>query len=75
MTLSTHPCLPAYMEITGFDPDKPSVSKAGFDPDNLPEADKTAMNFGSGGNTGCQSLERHLGLRQSGTWALAILKA
>ena len=29
---------------------KPSVSKAGFDPDNLPE-DKTAMNFGSGGNT------------------------
>ena len=30
---------------------KPSVSKAGFDPDNLPEADKTAMNFGSGGNT------------------------
>ena len=30
---------------------KPSVSKAGFDPDNLPEADKTTMNFGSGGNT------------------------
>ena len=30
---------------------KPSVSKAGFDPDNLPEADKTTMNLGSGGNT------------------------
>ncbi|EJW22060.1 2-nitropropane dioxygenase-like enzyme [alpha proteobacterium IMCC14465] len=30
---------------------KPSVSQAGFDPDNLPEADKTSMNFGSGGNT------------------------
>lgn len=28
-----------------------SIEKAGMDPDNLPEADKTAMNFGSGGNT------------------------
>ena len=28
-----------------------SISKAGMDPDNLPEADKSAMNFGSGGNT------------------------
>ena len=26
---------------------KPSVSAAGFDPDALPEADKTKMNFGS----------------------------
>ena len=24
---------------------------AGLDPDNLPESDPTAMNFGSGGNT------------------------
>lgn len=30
---------------------KPSVARAGMDPDNLPEADKNAMDFGSGGNT------------------------
>tara|TARA_B100000886_G_scaffold61244_1_gene37872 strand:+ start:4253 stop:5230 length:978 start_codon:yes stop_codon:yes gene_type:complete len=30
---------------------KPSIQNAGLDPDNLPTADKTAMNFGSGGNT------------------------
>lgn len=30
---------------------KKSISKAGMDPDNLPEADKSAMNFGSGGNS------------------------
>ena len=30
---------------------KGSIRKAGMDPDNLPEADKSAMNFGSGGNT------------------------
>ena len=30
---------------------KSSVKAAGLDPDNLPEADKSAMNFGSGGNT------------------------
>ena len=29
-----------------------SVARAGLDPDNLPEADKTKMNFGTGGNTG-----------------------
>jgi nitronate monooxygenase len=29
----------------------PSIEKAGLDPVNLPEADKTYMNFGSGGNT------------------------
>ena len=28
-----------------------SIEKAGMDPDNLPSADKTSMNFGSGGNT------------------------
>ncbi len=28
-----------------------SIEKAGMDPDNLPGADKTSMNFGSGGNT------------------------
>lgn len=30
---------------------KPSIVKAGMDPDNLPESDPSAMNFGSGGNT------------------------
>ncbi len=30
---------------------KPSISKAGMDPENLPSADKSSMNFGSGGNT------------------------
>ncbi|OUS28387.1 2-nitropropane dioxygenase [Gammaproteobacteria bacterium 45_16_T64] len=34
---------------------KPSVKNAGLDPDNLPEADKTKMNFGSGGNTGAKA--------------------
>src|ERR1700729_4336015 len=28
-----------------------SVTRAGMDPDKLPEADKTKMNFGTGGNT------------------------
>ncbi|CAM4033861.1 hypothetical protein NOLU111490_03985 [Novosphingobium lubricantis] len=28
-----------------------SIIKAGLDPDNLPESDPSAMNFGSGGNT------------------------
>ena len=30
---------------------KPSISNAGMDPNNLPSADKSSMNFGSGGNT------------------------
>ncbi|MBW7836219.1 MAG: nitronate monooxygenase [Sphingomonadales bacterium] len=30
---------------------KPSVSAAGLDPNNLPTADKSTMDFGSGGNT------------------------
>ncbi|MGB0342776.1 MAG: NAD(P)H-dependent flavin oxidoreductase [Parvibaculales bacterium] len=29
---------------------KPSISAAGLDPNNLPEADKSKMDFGSGGN-------------------------
>jgi nitronate monooxygenase len=28
----------------------PSIAGAGLDPNNLPEADKSKMNFGSGGN-------------------------
>jgi len=30
---------------------KKSILNAGLDPDNLPQADKTAMNFGSGGSS------------------------
>ncbi|MBU6166989.1 MAG: nitronate monooxygenase family protein [Alphaproteobacteria bacterium] len=30
---------------------RPSIEKAGMDPDNLPTSDPSAMNFGSGGNT------------------------
>jgi nitronate monooxygenase len=30
---------------------KASVARTGLDPDNLPEADKSKMNFGSAGNT------------------------
>ncbi len=30
---------------------RPSIINAGLDPDNLPESDPSAMNFGSGGNT------------------------
>jgi nitronate monooxygenase len=30
---------------------RPSIERAGLDPDNLPESDPTKMNFGSGGNT------------------------
>ena len=30
---------------------KPSIDKTGLDSNNLPEADKSSMNFGSGGNT------------------------
>ncbi|WP_341703422.1 nitronate monooxygenase family protein [Ferrovibrio sp.] len=30
---------------------KPSIARAGLDPDNLPIADKTTMNFGSGGGS------------------------
>ena len=32
-----------------------SVASAGLDPDHLPEADKTKMNFGTGGNTAAKA--------------------
>jgi len=34
---------------------KPSIAASGLDPDNLPSADKSTMNFGSGGNTGAKA--------------------
>jgi nitronate monooxygenase len=30
---------------------RPSITRAGLDPDNLPQSDPSKMNFGSGGNT------------------------
>jgi nitronate monooxygenase len=32
-----------------------SIARAGLDPDHLPEADKTKMNFGTGGNTAAKA--------------------
>ena len=34
---------------------KGSVTRAGLDPEHLPEADKTKMNFGTGGNTSAKA--------------------
>ncbi|MCF2524846.1 nitronate monooxygenase family protein [Bradyrhizobium sp. G127] len=34
---------------------RPSIKAAGLDPDNLPVADKSVMNFGSGGNMGAKA--------------------
>jgi len=34
---------------------RPSIVKAGMDPDNLPTSDPSAMNFGSGGNTNAKA--------------------
>ena len=34
---------------------RPSIVAAGMDPDNLPQSDPSAMNFGSGGNTGAKA--------------------
>jgi len=42
-----------------------SVINAGFDPDNLPAADKSKMNFGSGGNTELKAWKDILSAGQS----------
>lgn len=34
---------------------KPSIVKAGLDPENLPQSDPSKMDFGSGGNTGAKA--------------------
>ena len=39
-----------------------SIEASGMDPDNLPVSDPSKMNFGSGGNTKGEGVERHLGL-------------
>lgn len=41
-----------------------SVESAGLDPDNLPTADPTAMDFGFGGNTGAKAWRHILGCGQ-----------
>ena len=43
---------------------KPSIQNSGLDPDNLPTADKSAMNFGSGGNTDSKAWKDIWGSRQ-----------
>jgi len=42
---------------------RPSIERAGLDPANLPTADPSKMNFGSGGNQEAKAWARHLGLR------------
>jgi nitronate monooxygenase len=42
-----------------------SIEKAGLDPENLPVADKTKMNFGSGGNTKAKAWRDIWGAGQS----------
>jgi len=42
-----------------------SIEKAGLDPDNLPVADKSKMNFGSGGNTKAKAWRDIWGAGQS----------
>jgi nitronate monooxygenase len=41
-----------------------SIVKAGLDPDHLPEADKSKMNFGSGGNSAAKAWKDIWGVGQ-----------
>jgi nitronate monooxygenase len=47
---------------------KPSIKNAGLDPNNLPEADKSTMNFGSGGNTDAKAWKDIWGSGQGIGW-------
>ena len=47
---------------------KPSIKNAGLDPDNLPDADKSAMNFGSGGNTDSKAWKDIWGIWTGNWW-------
>ncbi len=47
---------------------KPSIKNAGLDPDNLPDADKSAMNFGSGGNTDSKAWKGYMGVWTRNWW-------
>jgi nitronate monooxygenase len=54
---------------------KGSVENAGLDPNNLPEADKSSMNFGSGGNTDAKAWKDIWGCGQGIGAVKAVLSA
>jgi nitronate monooxygenase len=54
---------------------RPSIVKAGMDPDNLPTSDPSAMNFGSGGNTEAKAWKDIWGCGQGIGAVKAVLPA
>lgn len=54
---------------------KPSIIKAGLDPDNLPTSDPSKMNFGSGGNTEAKAWKDIWGCGQGIGAVKAVLPA
>ncbi len=54
---------------------KPSIVKAGLDPDNLPKGDYSTMNFGSGGNTDAKAWKDIWGCGQGIGAVKAVLPA
>jgi nitronate monooxygenase len=54
---------------------RPSIVKAGMDPDNLPTSDPSAMNFGSGGNTDAKAWKDIWGCGQGIGAVKAVLPA
>ena len=54
---------------------RPSIIKAGMDPDNLPTSDPSAMNFGSGGNTDAKAWKDIWGCGQGIGAVKAVLPA
>jgi nitronate monooxygenase len=54
---------------------RPSIVRAGMDPDNLPTSDPSAMNFGSGGNTEAKAWKDIWGCGQGIGAVKAVLPA
>jgi nitronate monooxygenase len=54
---------------------KPSIRKAGMDPDNLPKGDISTMNFGSGGNTDAKAWKDIWGCGQGIAAVKAVVSA
>jgi nitronate monooxygenase len=54
---------------------RPSIVRAGMDPDNLPTSDPSAMNFGSGGNTDAKAWKDIWGCGQGIGAVKAVLPA
>jgi len=52
----------------------PSIAAAGRDPKNLPEADKSTMNFGSGGSSKSKAWRNVWGAGQ-GVGSIAMCRA